>query len=43
MELLAKATMVIILQYVSYQINTLYTLNLFDVICQLCPNYNKMK
>lgn len=32
MEVLAKMMMVIILQYVSYQINTLYTLNVHNVI-----------
>ena len=38
-EVLTNAVMVIILQYMNDQINTLYTLNLHNVIYQLYLNF----
>ena len=38
MEVFADAPVVIILQYISDQINRLYTLHLHSVICQLYLN-----
>jgi len=35
MQVLTNPTVVIILQYINDQINTLYILNLHNVICQL--------
>lgn len=40
-EVLAKATVVIILQYVSVKVKVLYSLNLYDIICQLYLNEKK--
>ena len=38
MQVLTNPTVVIILQYINDQINTLYILNLHNVICQLYFN-----
>ena len=42
-KVLTNMMVVIILQYINYQTNTLYTSNLHDVIFQLKLNENKTK
>ena len=34
-EMLTSAMVIITLQHINYQINTLYILNLYNVLCQL--------
>lgn len=36
-DVLGNTTAVIIRKYINYQINTLYTLNMYHVVCQLSP------
>lgn len=38
MEVLARGTVAILLQYINYPTNMLYVLNLYNIICQLYLN-----